>query len=76
MYVRFMRDKEKIPLEIKKGDFKKIGYKLINTIADFFDTIEDYSVTPGESALELQKAIGNSSLPEQGISAEEIISKL
>ena len=70
-----MRERGKTPIEIKKGEFKKIGYKLIDTIADFFDTIENYPVTHGESPLTLQKAIGDSSLPEHGLSAELIISK-
>ncbi len=70
-----MPSKRETPIEIKKVDFKKIGYELIDTIADFFDTIEEYPVTRGQSPLELQKAIGNSGLPEQGLSAEKIVSR-
>ncbi|EAR02000.1 pyridoxal phosphate-dependent decarboxylase family protein [Maribacter sp. HTCC2170] len=63
------------PIEIHKSDFKKIGYNLIDIIANFFDAVDDYPVTPGESALQLQKVLGTSNLPEEGKSAEEIISK-
>lgn len=70
-----MTEGRKTPIEISKSEFKKIGYELIDTLADFFDTIEDYPVTPGESPIALQKAIGNSNLPEEGSSAEKIISR-
>jgi aromatic-L-amino-acid/L-tryptophan decarboxylase len=63
------------PIEIGKEEFRKIGYQLIDTIADFFDTIKEYPVTRGESPLQLQKLIGNSGLPENGLSAEAIITK-
>ena len=63
------------PIEIQKEDFKKIGYQLIDTIADFFDTIDDYPVTKGESPIQLQKILGTSSFPEHATPAEEIITR-
>ncbi|MCP4974879.1 MAG: aminotransferase class V-fold PLP-dependent enzyme [Maribacter sp.] len=63
------------PIEIGVSDFKKIGYQMIDTIAGFFDTIEDYPVTQGESPVQLQNILGSSSLPKIGISAEETISR-
>lgn len=63
------------PIEIGKEEFRKIGYQLIDTIAHFFDTIKEYPVTQGESPLQLQKLVGNSGLPENGLSAEAIITK-
>jgi glutamate/tyrosine decarboxylase-like PLP-dependent enzyme len=63
------------PLEIRKEEFKKIAYQLVDSISDFFDTIDKKQVTTGESPEQLQKIIGNSSLPESGRSAEEILSK-
>ncbi len=62
-------------IEIKKEEFKRSGYRLIDTIADLFDTIEDYAVTSGESPLELQKVLENKGLPESGLSVDEIVSK-
>lgn len=43
------------PIEIQKEDFKRIGYNLIDVLADFFDSIEDYPVTLGESQLHIQQ---------------------
>ena len=62
-------------IEIKKDDFKKIGYQLIDTIANFFDNIDDYPVTKGESPLQLQNILGTSTLPEHATPAEEIVTR-
>jgi aromatic-L-amino-acid/L-tryptophan decarboxylase len=63
------------PIEISKEDFKSIGYQLVDTIAEFIDTIKDRKVTPGESPLQLQKILSSESLPENAKPANEIISK-
>ncbi len=63
------------PIEISKDEFKKTGYQLIDTIADFIDTIEKRPVTTGESPEQLQKIIGTSPLPENGTPLEELLSK-
>ena len=70
-----MKNHRETPIEIKKEEFKKIGYQLIDTISDFIDTIDERLVTTGESPEQIQKILGNTSLPENGISASEIISK-
>src|SRR3954466_3972921 len=62
-------------IEMSAAEFKRIGYQLIDTIADFIDTIERKVVTPGETPEQLQKVIGASSLPENGISVDKILSR-
>ena len=62
------------PIEISKEEFKKTGYQLIDTIAEFFDTIKTKPVTTGESPKQLQAILGNTLLPEDGKSPEEILS--
>ena len=64
----------KTPIEISKEDFKKIGYHLIDAISSFLDTIENKQVTMGESPQQLHDILGDSSLPENGRPAEEILS--
>jgi len=61
---------------ISKEEFRKIGYQLIDTISEFIDTIDQKPVTTGESPKEIQQLLGNTSLPELGTSASEIISKV
>ena len=62
------------PIEISKDEFKEIGYQLIDSIADFIDTIREKSVTPAETSEQLIKILGNTSLPENGRSASELLS--
>ncbi|MBM1104604.1 aspartate aminotransferase family protein [Aurantibacter crassamenti] len=60
-------------IEINKAEFQKIGYKLIDTISEFLVDISDKPVTTSKSPKELQKILGNLSLPENGTSAEALL---
>ncbi|MEP6683044.1 MAG: aminotransferase class V-fold PLP-dependent enzyme [Parafilimonas sp.] len=62
-------------IKIDKDDFKKIGYSLIDTIADFYDTINNKPVTTAETPKQIQSILGNASLPENGTSVQELIAK-
>jgi glutamate/tyrosine decarboxylase-like PLP-dependent enzyme len=70
-----MKDNRKTPLEISKEEFIKIGYQLIDSVADFLDTVDKKPVTTGESPIAIQTILGNASLPELGISPSEIVSR-
>lgn len=70
-----MTENRDTSIKIDKEEFKKIGYQLIDKIANFLDSIDEKPVTKGESPLELRKIIGNAPIPEIGISAKEVISK-
>ena len=69
-----MTKKRENPIEIGKTEFQKIGYQLIDTIAEFFDDISDKPVTTTKTPKELQKILGNLSLPQDGLPAEELVS--
>lgn len=73
--VKNMTDSRDTSIEINKEEFKKIGYQLVDKIADFLDSIAEKPVTKGESPMELRKIIDNVSLPEIGLPASEVISK-
>ncbi|MFK5855443.1 MAG: aminotransferase class V-fold PLP-dependent enzyme [Bacteroidota bacterium] len=70
-----MKDNRETPIEIGKEDFKKFGYQLIDKIAEFIDTIDKKPVTRGESPSKLQVLLGDVSLPENGKSAEILLSE-
>ena len=70
-----MSKNRETPIEISKAEFQKLGYQLIDKIADFIDTIDEKAVTTGESPLELQKVLGNATLPEYGASVEVLLGK-
>lgn len=63
------------PLSINKEEFREVGYQLIDSIAEFIDTIENKKVTTGESPKAIEKILGNASFPEKGIPVSEIISR-
>lgn len=70
-----MKEIRKTSVEISKEEFRKIGYKLIDDISDFINTIDKKLVTPSESPRQIQNILGISSLPENGMPAAELISK-
>jgi len=63
------------PVETHKEEFRKIGYLLIDSIADFIHSIKEKPVTTGESPKQLQTVLGNVSLPEHSVPAEELFSR-
>jgi glutamate/tyrosine decarboxylase-like PLP-dependent enzyme len=68
-----MTEKRENSIEIDKTAFKKIGYELIDTIANFFDDISEKPVTTTKTPKELQNTLGDSSLPEDGAPAEALL---
>ncbi|EPR72987.1 Aromatic-L-amino-acid decarboxylase [Winogradskyella psychrotolerans RS-3] len=66
-------DKRENSIEISKTEFRKMGYQLIDTISDFLDDISNQPVTTTKSPKELQQLLGNSSLPKEGVSADELL---
>ena len=70
-----MINNRKASINIHREEFQKLGYQLIDRIADFIDTIDERPVTLNESQTKLQGLLGNISLPEKGASAEVILSK-
>lgn len=68
-------DQRNSPIEINKQDFREIGYRLINTISDFYDTINEISVATGETPKQIQNVLGNASLPENGSSVSDLLAR-
>ncbi len=63
------------PIRISKDEFREIGYRLVDTISDFYDTIAERPVTTGETPKEIQAILGNASLPENGTPVAELFSR-
>ena len=70
-----MPTKREATIELNKEEFKQMGYKLIDSIADFIHTIDQKPVTTGENPQQIQQFLGNASLPEDGTSAAAILEK-
>lgn len=70
-----MYKKRQPVLEIEKKEFRKIGYQLIDKISDYLESIHDIPVTPGETPEQLNKLLGDRSLPVEGRQPAELISE-
>lgn len=66
-------DKRENSIEISKTEFQKIGYALVDTISDFFDTISEKPVTTSKSPKELQEILGDAPLPKHGQPADKLL---
>jgi aromatic-L-amino-acid/L-tryptophan decarboxylase len=63
------------PIQMDKEDFRRIGYSLVNTIADFYENIKEGPVTSGETPSQIQAVLGRTVLPEDGTSISELFDK-
>lgn len=70
-----MKDNRATPIEINKEEFQKLGYQLIDKIANFIDTIDEKPVSTTKTPSELQKVLGDRPLPELGRPSADILSK-
>ena len=61
------------PLEMSPAEFRKVGFQLVEQIADFPGTLPDRPVTPHESPGVVREAIGTGSLPEDGMEAGQLL---
>lgn len=61
------------PVELSPDDFRKAGYKVVDRIASFLDSLPSKPVSPEITRDELQKIIGIQSMPNKGESTEKIL---
>ena len=66
----------KAPLEMSPGEFREIGHRLVDQIADRLAKLPDGLVTPGESPAEVRKALGAAqTLPLAGTDAGRLVNE-
>lgn len=63
------------PIEMGKEEFRKIGHELVDTIADFIGSFDQRPVTYGQGPSQIQKHLGNHSLPDKGMPTDQLIAK-
>lgn len=56
-------------------EFRRVGHRVIDQLADYFDTIEDLPVFPDVEAAELHRLFDEPA-PTAGMSAEEVLAEL
>ncbi len=72
MSIKELRERN-TPLEMTPQDFKTIGYRVVDQLADFLETLPQRPVTTGKTPSEIQKILSHESLPEEGILLETLI---
>jgi len=61
------------PIEISQEEFRSLGYQLIDTLADFYNSFDDLPVTTGETPKQIQSLLGTDSLPDSGMPVSELL---
>ena len=61
------------PLEMSPSEFRKVGYRVIDEIAEFLCTLPERPVTPHETPAVVRHALGTGSLPEDGMDARLLL---
>ena len=63
----------KAPIEMSAEEFRQAGHELIDRIAAFLETLQDQPVTHGETPSRIQHLLGHSSLPSNGMPADQLL---
>jgi len=63
------------PLEMSGEEFRRLGYRLVDRIAGFLDSLPERSVTSGETPEEIRAHLGTGSLPEAGAPADALLTQ-
>lgn len=61
------------PLDMTPAEFRALGHRLVDQVAEFLEGLPSRPVTVNESPSELQAILGDPSLPEHGVPAKAIV---
>src|SRR5262245_15842298 len=65
--------KRSAPIDIGAEEFRQLGYRMVDRVADLLSSLPDRRVTPGESPKWIRQLLGSSSLPEQGCEPHSLL---
>jgi glutamate/tyrosine decarboxylase-like PLP-dependent enzyme len=61
------------PLDISPEEFRELGHKMVDQIADFMTSLPERPVTTGESPSKIRGLLGEHPLPQHGTDAKELL---
>ena len=64
------------PLEMHADEFRKVGYQLVDQIAEFLDGLPQRPVTSDESPQKIRELLGTDQLPEHGSPAGDLFNEV
>jgi len=69
-------DGDRAASDMSADEFRAAGHQLIDTLADFYDSLPGRQVTPGESVDELQQVFVPQGLPGEGRPGGELLEEI
>lgn len=70
--IEALRNRE-APMEISPDDFREIGHRLVDDVADFLGSLSERPVGPGKTPAQIRKVLGQGSLPEDGAPPDQLL---
>jgi aromatic-L-amino-acid/L-tryptophan decarboxylase len=66
----------KAPLEMSPEEFRAAGYRMVDAIAAFLDSLRARPVTPGETPGQVRRAFADVGLPEEGTPPDQLLDEI
>jgi glutamate/tyrosine decarboxylase-like PLP-dependent enzyme len=63
------------PLEMTPDEFRKVGYQLVERIAELLASISQRPVTPGESPEDVRSLLDSEQIPSKGIAPDQLFNE-
>ncbi len=67
------RSRGESPADMSGAEFRRLGHLLVDRIGEFFDSLPDRRVTPGESPKSVRARIRSGDLPQRGAPADTLL---
>jgi glutamate/tyrosine decarboxylase-like PLP-dependent enzyme len=69
-------NKRETPINLSGEAFRKLGHRLVDRIAEFYDSLPERPVTRAPSPQEVRSLLGDTELPEDGTDAARLLDRI